>query len=1083
MAGFDAGSITAYLKLDRTDFDEGLEQAQADAKEFEEKGITVPLRLDQEELDESVDEAEATVDAAKASMEDGITVPARIDNAELAASAVEAEAIIDAIREETGAQPGLLSLGAANMADEVDEVRAIMEEASAAADQIGARGLLGAATVPSIAEQLAAAGVTPEDLIASGALGANTLNIADIMLGSPAKIAADLQTRLQEGFYAFTQLAGDDLGGLYSILGGEKTIVDPFSLGSGTPLALPSGLGNIAIGPDGLQAALGPAIIEATATVDQAFSGPGWANLSNDVTDLDRAARLAASSARTARLTGSTGTSSLVEQILAQVGGDPEEAMAALQGLGMTAAEAEVAVDSAARGADDVEEGAGALSSALRSAASFITGGGGRGWGSIFSSLYSSADNFTSSLDDAINKLPLLSGGLPGLALAVPTLGALGLAAGGALAGTSIGLAGTAWAFLPGLLDLYKGYEAYSAEQSGQSTKGMTSGALGIASAIKPLVSGTTGFLGGLESDVDPQIVAFLNALTAALPAIAPFADAAVGSMSKFFDVIDQGLQSGGFRSFMATMTKDVGPIMDEFGKFLENAGVGFGDFLKLFGSGPAQMVGEWFDTETGKFDRFMQHIQFGPGFIDGAKTVFTAIGAFFDLVGKAATVLFEGLAPVGLTILHLAIPAFQGLAAILGEINPNAITAIAVALLGIEVVTEPWLAVAAAILAVGYAYEKISGLMAAEKPMTAANVASAYAGFLTPAAARTPAETAAINQANLRNLTPSQIGNLYNAQKTTGPTPGGIGFHSPLDTAPIGDTAAQLAAWKKIEAEEAKASTVPPLKGLDKWMNALEGTGVDFKNWGVNIGNAATGAWGLVDHNFVQPVVHFFVDVIPNAFDACRAFLHREWSAIANDASGTWHLIDNDFVHPIVDFFENTIPNAFDRVVSFFTGLPDKITKALGDGKKLLSGWGKDLIDGIGTGISSAGGDLVSAIKKAFDSIPGFSAIQGFLSKIPGMGFISALATGGSFSGNMPILVGENGPELMMPKSAGYVVPNNRLSASGTTGGGVTIYVDARGSTDVNATQASARSGVQSALPQLRSALQRGTGSLAGVG
>jgi lambda family phage tail tape measure protein len=38
--------------------------------------------------------------------------------------------------------------------------------------------------------------------------------------------------------------------------------------------------------------------------------------------------------------------------------------------------------------------------------------------------------------------------------------------------------------------------------------------------------------------------------------------------------------------------------------------------------------------------------------------------------------------------------------------------------------------------------------------------------------------------------------------------------------------------------------------------------------------------------------------------------------------------------------------------------------------------------------------------------------------------------ADGGSFGGNQPLLVGENGPELMIPNQSGVVVPNNSLSS-----------------------------------------------------
>jgi len=49
-------------------------------------------------------------------------------------------------------------------------------------------------------------------------------------------------------------------------------------------------------------------------------------------------------------------------------------------------------------------------------------------------------------------------------------------------------------------------------------------------------------------------------------------------------------------------------------------------------------------------------------------------------------------------------------------------------------------------------------------------------------------------------------------------------------------------------------------------------------------------------------------------------------------------------------------------------------------------------------------------------------------------MSGMAPLAEGGPASANTPYLVGERGPELFMPSSAGTVVPNNKLGGMGTT-------------------------------------------------
>jgi phage-related minor tail protein len=67
---------------------------------------------------------------------------------------------------------------------------------------------------------------------------------------------------------------------------------------------------------------------------------------------------------------------------------------------------------------------------------------------------------------------------------------------------------------------------------------------------------------------------------------------------------------------------------------------------------------------------------------------------------------------------------------------------------------------------------------------------------------------------------------------------------------------------------------------------------------------------------------------------------------------------------------------------------------------------------------------DLAKMIIKAqvFQAIQSTLGMFGF--KIPG------LAAGGPAQANQPYIVGEKGPELFVPKSAGTVIPNNKLSA-----------------------------------------------------
>ena len=71
---------------------------------------------------------------------------------------------------------------------------------------------------------------------------------------------------------------------------------------------------------------------------------------------------------------------------------------------------------------------------------------------------------------------------------------------------------------------------------------------------------------------------------------------------------------------------------------------------------------------------------------------------------------------------------------------------------------------------------------------------------------------------------------------------------------------------------------------------------------------------------------------------------------------------------------------------------------------------------------------DMVKA--KILDVVKGIGNIPGqVLSKIPVIGGLFR-AEGGPVKGGQPYIVGERGPELVVPKSAGTVIPNNMLGA-----------------------------------------------------
>jgi hypothetical protein len=241
-----------------------------------------------------------------------------------------------------------------------------------------------------------------------------------------------------------------------------------------------------------------------------------------------------------------------------------------------------------------------------------------------------------------------------GLAAWTAFVGAFGLALGGAVAGTTIGLAGTLAAFIPGLLDLLKGYEAYSAQKSGGSTAGMSPAQLGLGKALGGLIGPASSGLGAAETAIMPQITKFIDALTKAMPLMDEFAQPAIKAMSGFFDAIDKGMGSGNFKTFIDDMSNDVGPIMQDFGQFLLNMGGAWAGFLELFGGKPADAVGGWFVKVSRDFDNFINHVKMSPDFIQGMKSVWDDLGKVLSLVSAIVGPLADALGPLGVIIFNI---------------------------------------------------------------------------------------------------------------------------------------------------------------------------------------------------------------------------------------------------------------------------------------------------------------------------------------------------------------------------------------------------------------------------------------------
>lgn len=171
-----------------------------------------------------------------------------------------------------------------------------------------------------------------------------------------------------------------------------------------------------------------------------------------------------------------------------------------------------------------------------------------------------------------------------------------------------------------------------------------------------------------------------------------------------------------------------------------------------------------------------------------------------------------------------------------------------------------------------------------------------------------------------------------------------------------------------------------------------------------------------LVDGAFsaIKTAVSVAVDVIVAAFDLWKLQFELAWAAIEIVAD---QLIDKfDAIWTTVEDVVGWIKDAWDGLVEFVTGLPGRMLTATAG-----------LFDGIKEAFRTAINWIIGKWNALEFTVPGFSAFGksfgGFTIGVPD---ITPLADGGLVTGPTLALVGEAGPEL--------VVPLDRAGAMGNT-------------------------------------------------
>lgn len=145
------------------------------------------------------------------------------------------------------------------------------------------------------------------------------------------------------------------------------------------------------------------------------------------------------------------------------------------------------------------------------------------------------------------------------------------------------------------------------------------------------------------------------------------------------------------------------------------------------------------------------------------------------------------------------------------------------------------------------------------------------------------------------------------------------------------------------------------------------------------------------------------------------------------------------EFVNPMLD--------GIDNVAASFASLGDKLPATANDNADAISIANVRIVDSF----QDTANKVLDAVRATVDAVKGGGFLS-ILSSVIGLGLqlgsiglfgktvaaninapsIGARAVGGPINANSPYLVGERGPELIVPRSMGTVIPNSDLTGSG---------------------------------------------------
>jgi hypothetical protein len=244
---------------------------------------------------------------------------------------------------------------------------------------------------------------------------------------------------------------------------------------------------------------------------------------------------------------------------------------------------------------------------------------------------------------------------------------------------------------------------------------------------------------------------------------------------------------------------------------------------------------------------------------------------------------------------------------------------------------------------------------------------------------------------------------------------------------------------WPKIG--EAVAPALETIHGyIAGFTNTVEHL---WSQFGGRITSLATETWNHIKTQFeasievIEGVFRLFADLLTGRWgklwgDVLTIF-EGLWKGISNEVGLAWDLVKAT-VSLAWDGIKNAVVEGATHVLNFMANFPSNLLKIFANAGTWLFDAGVNIIKGLISGITSLAGDVLHSI----ESVIPHSVFGIHIPGTPGK------ALGGPVMPNMPYVVGEKGPELFMPKTAGTIVPHNQAVGSGRLvgrGGTTVIY------------------------------------------